>query len=167
MEYHRQKVMNFMDNNIELNDERFDLKKIEKNIFNFAIDYASKNNIPRTWKSIHFVDTYERKALSVFKNIQDLKKNDINRLLEMNMEDIPYMTPEQLNPGLWVELLDRQKKKVKNSYEMGILPMSDRIVCRKCKGREIAYYEFQSRKADEGSSTAFTCLLCNYKWKKN
>ena len=162
---YRKKVMDFMKKNIKLEDDS--LKKIEKNVFNFSIDYAIKNNIPRTWKSVHFVDIYERKALSVFKNIQDLANNDMERLLGMNMEDIPYMSPEQLNPELWKDLLDRHKNKVKNSYEMHMLPMSDRIVCRKCKGREIAYYEFQSRKADEGSSTAYTCLSCNYKWKKN
>ena len=164
MDY-RNKVLKFMTDNIDLDNER--LEKVEKSVFNFSIDYAVKNNIPRTWKCVHFVDIYERKAISVFKNMKDIAERDIDRLLEMNMEDIPYMSPEQLNPDIWRDLLERHKSKVKNSYEMHMLPMSDRIVCRKCKGREIAYYEFQSRKADEGSSTAFTCLSCNYKWKKN
>lgn len=163
---HRDKVINFLRKHLDLEEESR-LEKLERGIYNYSIDYAKKNDIPRSWRCVHFVDIYERRMLSILKNVQDMGKNDRSRLLDMNMEDIAYMSPEQLNPNMWKELLDIHKNKVKNSYERYMLPMSDRIVCRKCKGREIAYYEFQSRKADEGSSTAYTCLTCNYKWKKN
>jgi DNA-directed RNA polymerase subunit M/transcription elongation factor TFIIS len=77
------------------------------------------------------------------------------------------MKPTELNENIWKDLLDKYKDKLKNAYEVKMVSMSDHIVCRKCKSREIVYYEFQCRKADEGSSTAYTCLNCNFKWKKN
>lgn len=140
-----------------------DLRKLEIGIYNYTLEYAKKNGIPLSWKSNHFKDIYEKKSLSIYQNIDN---GNINFEF-MKAEDIAYMAPEQLKPSLWTDLINKNKEKIKNSYEIHMLPMSDRIVCRKCKSRDIVYYEYQSRKADEGSSTAYTCLNCNYKWKKN
>lgn len=160
MQCRRDRMRTFFKNT---NIDGEDLRKLELGIYNFTIEYARKNGIPLSWKSHHFKDVYEKKGLSIYQNIVN---GNIN-LEFMKAEDIAYMAPEQLKPSLWRELIHKNQEKIKNSYEIHMLPMSDRIVCRKCKRKNIVYYEYQSRKADEGSSTAYTCLDCNYKWKKN
>lgn len=146
-----------------------EILNIEISIYNYTCIYCKENNIPCNWESKHFEDTYLHKAISIYSNlkhhsihlIDDIKKKKIKS------EDIAFMKRNELNPLLWNDLIEKYKDKLKNAYEGKMVTMSDHIVCRKCKSREIGYYEFQSRAADEGSSTAYTCLKCNFKWKKN
>lgn len=146
-----------------------EILNIEISIYNSTITYCKNNYIPCNWESELFNNIYKQKAISIYANlkqhskhlIQDIKTNEIDA------SNIAYLKPQKLNPEQWKTLLEKYQDKIKSAYETKMVAMSDKIVCRKCKSREIVYYEFQSRKADEGSSTAYTCLRCNFKWKKN
>lgn len=145
------------------------IKNIEISIYNYTITYCQRYNIPLNFDCSHFQEIYMRIAIGLYSNLKhhnpdliDLIKNG-----EINCAEIAFKKPEELHPTIWNDLLIKHKDLLKNAYEVKMVAMSDHIVCRQCKSREIAYYEFQSRKADEGSSTAYTCLKCNYKWKKN
>lgn len=142
---------------------------IEISIYNSTITYCKNNNIPCNWESELFSNIYKQKAISIYANLKQYSKHLIQDIKanEIDASNIAYLKPQNLNPEQWKTLLEKYQDKIKSAYETKMVAMSDKIVCRKCKSREIVYYEFQSRKADEGSSTAYTCLRCNFKWKKN
>lgn len=145
------------------------IKNIEISIYNYTITYCQRYNIPLNFECPHFEDTYVRIAIGIYSNIKYHNPDLIEQIKNgnINCAEIGFKKPEELHPTIWNDLLTKHKDLLKNAYEVKMVAMSDHIVCRQCKSREIAYYEFQSRKADEGSSTAYTCLKCNYKWKKN
>lgn len=146
-----------------------EILNVEISIYNSTITYCKNNYIPCSWESELFCNIYKQKAIGIYANIkhhskhliQDIKTNKIDA------SNIGYLKPQNLNFAQWKTLLEKYQDKIKSAYDTKMVAMSDKIVCRKCKSREIVYYEFQSRKADEGSSTAYTCLRCNFKWKKN
>ena len=43
--------------------------------------------------------------------------------------------------------------------------MTDQFECKRCKSRETAYYEVQTRSADEPMTIFITCLNCGNRWK--
>ena len=146
-----------------------EILNIEISIYNATISYCRNKNIACNWESEIFKSIYLQKALSIYANFKEYSIHLINdiKTKKINADDIAFLKPQQLNPENWKDLLEKYEDKLKSAYETKLVSMSDKIVCRKCKSREIVYYEFQSRKADEGSSTAYTCLTCNFKWKKN
>jgi DNA-directed RNA polymerase subunit M/transcription elongation factor TFIIS len=152
----------------EILDEK-NIMNIEIGIYNKSLNYSKEKNIPLTWKCSHFINIYLNKSISIYSNLKYYNKDLIEKLKngEIKSENVGFMNREELCPLKWNDLIENYNEKVKNAYEIKIASMSDHIVCRKCKSKKIAYNEFQSRKADEGSSTAYTCLKCNYKWKKN
>jgi DNA-directed RNA polymerase subunit M/transcription elongation factor TFIIS len=146
-----------------------EILNIEISIYNSTISHCKNNNIICNWENNIFKNIYLQKAISIYSNIKEHSNNLIPDIKnkKIKSEDIAFLKPQELNPENWHELLTKYKDKLDSAYETKFVSMSDKIVCRKCKSREIVYYEFQSRKADEGSSTAYTCLSCNFKWKKN
>ena len=165
----RDKVKNELTKILKRKIKPKDILNIEISIYNSTINYCKNNNIPCNWALPIFKDIYLQKAISIYGNIKYYSKHLIADIKskKIKAEDIAYLKPQELNPQNWKELLNKYEDKLKSAYETKMVSMSDKIVCRKCKSREIVYYEFQSRKADEGSSTAYTCLRCNFKWKKN
>lgn len=145
------------------------IENIEIGIFNNSCQICEKNNIPRNWDSQHFVDIYNRVSTSLCANILSYSQDIIDRILnnEIDCYTLASMSPQELNPLIWKEPVEKYNEKMKNAYEMNMVSMSDHIVCMKCKSREIVYNEYQSRKADEGSTTAYTCLKCNNKWRRS
>jgi DNA-directed RNA polymerase subunit M/transcription elongation factor TFIIS len=146
-----------------------EILNIEISIYNSTISYCKSKNISCNWESEIFKNIYLQKAISIYGNFKEYSKHLIADIKskKIKAEDIAFFKPQELNPILWKASLEKYEDKLKSAYETRMVSMSDKIVCRKCKSREIVYYEFQSRKADEGSSTAYTCLSCNFKWKKN
>ena len=145
------------------------IMNIEIGIYNNSLKYGKENGIPLTWNCSHFVNIYLNKSISIYSNLKYYNKNLLDKLEsgELKGEKLGFMNREELCPLKWEDMISNYNEKLKNAYEIKIASMSDHIICRKCKSNKIAYNEFQSRKADEGSSTAYTCLSCNYKWKKN
>ena len=146
-----------------------EILNIEISIYNSTISSCRSKNITCNWATDIFRNIYLQKALSIYSNLNTYSVHLINdiKTKKINANDIAFFKPQELNPENWKDLVEKYEDKLKSAYETRLVSMSDKIVCRKCKSREIVYYEFQSRKADEGSSTAYTCLSCNFKWKKN
>ena len=165
----REKVKNELTKILKRKIKPKDILNIEISIYNSTINYCKNNNIPCNWESELFSDTYIQKTISIYSNLKEHSIHLIDDIKskKIKAENLSFMKPTELNENIWKDLLDKYKDKLKNAYEVKMVSMSDHIVCRKCKSREIVYYEFQCRKADEGSSTAYTCLNCNFKWKKN
>lgn len=87
---------------------------------------------------------------------------------ELKSIDLPYLGPEQL----WLngpyakalfklkkrELIIEQLNKDEENYEGA-------FKCGRCKGKNVTYYQMQTRSADEPMTTYFTCRGCGTRWK--
>ena len=75
------------------------------------------------------------------------------------------MNSREQFPENWKELIDEKFKREKVLYETKKEAMTDQFKCKKCKSRETAYYELQTRSADEPMTIFITCLNCGNRWK--
>jgi DNA-directed RNA polymerase subunit M/transcription elongation factor TFIIS len=127
---------------------------IEKGIFNWTIQHASKNNIVKKWSNSFFVTLYIDRLRSVYIN---LKKPDVSSaVLSGNIK---------ICPEKWKKLIEDKKIRDKQKYEPNIEASTDNFTCNKCKSKKCTYYQLQTRSADEPMTTFVTCLECGKRWK--
>ena len=89
-----------------------------------------------------------------------------------------YETDEPLDPQkiLWEPLgkewdsclYDKEKKDIKKLYaEVGKpIVKEGAIKCYRCGTNKCFYYQIQTRSADEGMTTFYTCTQCGKRWKR-
>jgi DNA-directed RNA polymerase subunit M/transcription elongation factor TFIIS len=138
---------------------------IEKGIFNWTIQHASKNNIVKKWSNPFFVTLYIDHLRSVYIN---LKKPDVSSALisgNLKSQEIAFMTHQDICPDKWKKLIEDKKVRDKQKYEPNIEASTDNFTCNKCKSKKCTYYQLQTRSADEPMTTFVTCLECGKRWK--
>jgi transcription elongation factor S-II len=138
---------------------------IEKGIFNWTIQHASKNNIVKKWSNPFFVTLYIDHLRSVYIN---LKKPDVSSALisgNLKSQEIAFMTHQEICPDKWKKLIEDKKVRDKQKYEPNIEASTDNFTCNKCKSKKCTYYQLQTRSADEPMTTFVTCLECGKRWK--
>ena len=146
-------------------------RNIEKNIFNFIIDYSDENNINCKWSNKIFYNLYISKIRSIYINLNKDSYTKNNYLLEkikngdIKPDDISKLSVYEIHPENWKEIIDAKIKRDKMKYEIKPEAMTERYKCRKCGSRKCSYYELQTRSADEPMTQFFTCLDCKNKWK--
>ena len=138
---------------------------IEKGIFNWTVQHASKNNIVKKWSNSFFVTLYIDRLRSVYIN---LKKPDVaSAVMSANIksQEIAFMTHQDICPEKWKKLIEDKKIRDKQKYEPNIEASTDNFTCNKCKSKKCTYYQLQTRSADEPMTTFVTCLECGKRWK--
>ena len=138
---------------------------IEKGIFNWTVQHASKNNIVKKWSNSFFVTLYIDRLRSVYIN---LKKPDVAcAVMSANIksQEIAFMTHQDICPEKWKKLIEDKKIRDKQKYEPNIEASTDNFTCNKCKSKKCTYYQLQTRSADEPMTTFVTCLECGKRWK--
>jgi transcription elongation factor S-II len=138
---------------------------IEKGIFNWTVQHASKNNIVKKWSNSFFVTLYIDRLRSVYIN---LKKPDVaSAVMSANIksQEIAFMTHQDIWPEKWKKLIEDKKIRDKQKYEPNIEASTDNFTCNKCKSKKCTYYQLQTRSADEPMTTFVTCLECGKRWK--
>jgi len=146
-------------------------RNIEKGIYNWAIREAEKRKIVKKWTNEMFVHLYVDHFRSIYLNLNKNSyiKNDtlIKRLKKGNMKsyNIAFMSPQELFPEQWKELVENKIKRDKSKYEINMEAATDEFKCFKCKKRKCTYYELQTRSADEPMTTFVSCLNCGNRWK--
>lgn len=146
-------------------------KNIEKSIFNFALKYAAQRNIVKKWDNKYFVMIYINKFRSLILNISNESSSYNKTFLEkinsgvIKSKNVGFLTHQEMNPGMWKDLIEKKMKIDKNKYETNKEGASSEFKCRKCKKRETTYYQVQTRSADEPMTTFVTCLNCGNHWK--
>lgn len=147
-------------------------RDLEIGIFNYTIDYLNqKSNC--TWRNPIFKNIYRRKVLSVINNINktSLINNGDDSLLQKILNNeiapnkIPFTSYDKLKPQQWAELYEKKEKIEKNLINPEKVAMTEEIVCRRCKNRQITYNMVQLRSADEPMSMLCQCLDCGLNFR--
>ena len=139
-------------------------KNLEIGIFNFTIKEATQKKVIKKWNNPIFVEIYKNKTQSVLLNltaeiIQSIKSNAIEA------QKVAFMTHQELLPEKWDELIKAKSKRDLQIFETNIEASTDTYTCRKCKNNKCAYYQMQTRSADEPMTTYVSCLNCGNRWK--
>ena len=146
-------------------------KDLERNIFNYTINSSIEKNIVPCWSSSYVKTIYINKARSLYTNLDSKSYIKNKRLLirlkknEFTPNELVNMNYQQLFPENWKELIDEKYRRDKVLYETKKEAMTDQFECKRCKSRETAYYEVQTRSADEPMTIFITCLNCGNRWK--
>ena len=157
-------------NGITLN--KTEIKDLEIGIFNWTIDFCTKNNIIKNWNDSKFKKTYINKSVSVISNLDPKQylKNDYLLNIVQNKEikphEIPYLKSDLVFPDKWNNIKNTLQKKEEGLKNNKNISTTDQFKCGKCKKRECSYYELQIRSADESATLFITCLNCGSKWRQ-
>jgi transcription elongation factor S-II len=137
---------------------------IEKGIFNYTIEKATKKNIIKKWENEIFVQLYIDRLRSVYINLKN--SNLVSRIMdgEIKPEEIAFMTHQEFEPEKWNELLQNKIKKDASKFNNNIEASTDVYVCRRCKSRKCTYEAVQIRSSDEPMTIFINCLSCGKNW---
>lgn len=144
---------------------------LEKSIYNFAIQEATRNKVVKKWENKYFVMIYMDKLRSIWMNIQPGSHIDNDGLLasikngSIKCKDVAFLTHQEMYPEIWKDLLEVKIKRDANKFEVDKRGATSEFKCRKCGKRECSYYQLQTRSADEPMTTFVTCLACGNNWK--
>jgi DNA-directed RNA polymerase subunit M/transcription elongation factor TFIIS len=163
----REYVRQMLRDNCEVN--LYDL--MEKGIYNDTINRARKYNVNTSWDNKRFVQMYFDKVRNMVSNILPGSSMYSPQLHEIIIHDKkPYLwctkTPAQLRPDIWQHLVDA--KSLRDNYDSTdsvSVSKTNQFVCGRCKKRDCAYYELQTRSADESMTIFVTCLSCGHRWR--
>lgn len=155
----------------KINLTEIEIEDLEIGIFNSSLDYSIKNKIQLSWSNQSYQNVYNNTCRSIYSNLlQDTYIKNINLFTKLKNNDflphdLAFMSSEELYPEKWVTIIEKQKLKLKEAYEIKQVSMTDLIKCGKCKKNKISYQELQTRSGDESMTIFFTCLSCGHKWR--
>ena len=138
---------------------------LEKGIFNFCIQEATKKNLIKKWENSYFVHLYVDRLRSVYMNLKHQSLKDSILTGSTNPKDVAFMTHQQFDPEKWEDLLAQKQKRDASKFTTNIQAMTDVYQCKRCKSRKCVYQELQVRSADESMTIFVTCLDCGKQWK--
>lgn len=138
---------------------------IEKSIFNYTVESATKKGILKKWENSFFVHIYIDRLRSIFNNLKD--KCLVDKIVEgvIPPQSVGFLTHQQLFPEKWRLLLEKKMKRDESKFVTNIQASTDMYACKRCKSRKCVYYEQQVRSADESMTVFITCLDCGKQWK--
>lgn len=146
--------------------------ELERGIYNWTINFASEKSVIKNWENPIFRRIYLDKVRSVVVNLMQDSYVSNPRLLsrlcdekEFAPLDIAFMSPDNMFPERWRDIMDIKLKREQNLGEVQRTAKTDAFKCSRCKKRECDYYERQTRSADEPMTLFITCLNCNNSWK--
>lgn len=144
---------------------------LEKVIYDWAVTEIEKKGMTMDKSNDLFYKIYLNKNMHIYANISAscsiknnyLLKNIIND--EINLENIPNMTPQNIFPDHWRNLQEKQKAKDEFLYLKKPEAATDEFKCSRCKERKCTYYELQTRSIDEPMTKFIRCLVCDNRWR--
>ena len=149
----------------EIINNRNIVSNLEKGLYNYSLDAATKKKIVKKWENQYFVQIYLDRVKSIFINLTN--ETLLNKIVEKKIKahELAFMTHQEMNEERWKALIELQQIKEENKYTPKIEASTDNFTCFKCKSKECTHYQLQTRSADEPMTTFVTCIRCSNRWK--
>ncbi len=156
------------------------LMEIERGIFNWSVREGKKSGFMCLWDDRQFNKIYARKGITIYQNLIGSSKlvtlimdtvlypiNPDSEVKNMNAYNISFMTPSQLCPEKYIDIINKLKEKEKVIFEKRATAGSKHIKCSKCGESDVAVTAAQTRSGDEGITLFMTCNNCGKQWKRS
>lgn len=149
----------------EIINNRNIVSNLEKGLYNYSLDAATKKKIVKKWENQYFVQIYLDRVKSIFINLTN--ETLLNKIVKKKIKahELAFMTHQEMNEERWKALIELQQIKEENKYAPKIEASTDDFTCFKCKSKECTHYQLQTRSADEPMTTFVTCIRCSNRWK--
>jgi DNA-directed RNA polymerase subunit M/transcription elongation factor TFIIS len=132
---------------------------LEKAIFNYAIQEATKKKIIKKWENPFFAQIYTDRLRTIYRNLNSETRTALQSA-ELTPQQFAFMTHQEMNPENWAELIQQKVKRDASKFNTNIEASTDMYTCKKCRSKRCTYYEMQTRSADEPATIFVTCLDC-------
>jgi transcription elongation factor S-II len=142
-----------------------DARNLEKGIYNWTIQEATKRKTVKKWENPFFIEIYVTRLRSILSNIQN---TDLQSKLAAKMirpHEIAFMSHQDWAPEKWSNLLEEKRVRDENKYAPKLEASTDNFTCGKCKSTKCTYYQLQTRSSDEPMTCFVNCLSCGASWK--
>jgi len=150
---------NFISKLIKLGLDKKTAEHIESAIDSFSHDYTKNNDTPYLLQSIY--DTKISEILS-YLEIKNSYLLSIIKTKNINIDEIPTLNPDQLNPEQFADIKKKQQiKEAKSNSKKG----TNAFPCPKCKKSNSKITERQMRSGDEPPTIFVTCLECTHTYR--
>ena len=146
-------------------------KELEEVIYEFVKEGITKRGEIFDDKSDFFKRMYLNKVMQIYLNLEKTNRIKNDYLLpailsgEVEICEVPYLTPQQLFPSHWEKLQAKQKAQDELLYLKKPEAATDEFKCGRCRERRCTYYELQTRSIDEPMTKFVRCLNCDYRWQ--
>jgi transcription elongation factor S-II len=138
---------------------------LEIAVYNYSIKEANSRKIIKKWDNPYFVQLYVDRLRSIYNNLKNVELLEQIKSGELTVQNVAFMTHQELNPGRWSKLIEQKIKRDANKFTTNIQASTDMFTCKKCRSKKCTYYELQTRSADEPATIFVTCLDCGKHWK--
>ena len=132
---------------------------LEKAIFNYALQEATRKKIIKKWENPYFSQLYTDRLCTIFRNLTQSIRLALQSG-ELTPQQFAFMTHQEMNPDRWATLLQQKSKREASRFDTKIEASTDMYTCKKCRSKKCTYYELQTRSADEPATIFVTCLDC-------
>lgn len=129
--------------------------EIEKGIFEFSLLHVTTHSLE--YKTV--VSIYNDKTYDIVSNLTDkTNKTLMHSIINNNMKPyaVAFLSPQQLNPERWVDLLNKKRFREEKENTMAT---TDRYKCRKCGERKAKVTELQIRSADKFGLSVIVIII--------
>ena len=170
----RKKMINLFKKLLDKHISYENIRKIEVSLFNYCIIKCKERAIIPTWDTEYFPDMYNKKAMSLYLNLDEKLNIKNNYLLnyikntkDFDFYNIAFLPRKDIFPKIWVPLIEENKRKqeIINQSENEASTNSYKCPNRNCGARKAIFKEAQTRSADEPMTVFITCLVCGKRWK--
>ena len=134
-----------------------DAGKLEKILWNWALETCQRDNIPLFWEESRFRYRYTTKALGMAFNLKNPKNPGLlQRVLEkkVTMHKLMRLSPEHMWPEYWEPIFEKvAEKQLRKQLTTDIDSVPEGMLqCGKCKSKKTMYTMLQTRSSDEGEN---------------
>ena len=144
------------DINILTSDEKSEL---EDALNSFEDQYISNNRLSPNFKLKISLEKYLNIKYNLINSSQLLDKIRTNQI---NIKELPWLDPAQLDETHWKVYIDKRIKKRETIENMATTNI---FKCFKCGGKKCTTYQLQIASIDEPMTTFIQCTECGNRWK--
>lgn len=137
----------------------------EKGIFNYTIRECNFKKLVKKWENPTFTQIYIDRLRMVFNNLSS--STIIDGLISGDIlpQSVAFMTHQEIQPDKWNPLIEKKTKRDASKCDKKIGASTAMFTCSRCQSKNCAYYEMQTRSADEPATIFITCLNCDKHWR--